>query len=124
MDISEKKTVDHLTTEGVSILTQQVTFIDGAETQVGNPHRCAYSNSASDRARLLSTEPDDIVTIVLSAWGDKPTVEEPEIPVYTPMKEELLEKRLEALEAQNEALVAQNELLESCILELSEIVYA
>lgn len=124
MDIFEEKTVDNLTANGVSILTQKFTVIDGVKTQVGENHRCAYSNSTSDRARLLTNEPDEVVAIVLSVWGDSPTVEEPEIPMYTPTKEDLLEKRLEALEAQNEALAAQNALLESCILEMSEIVYA
>lgn len=123
MDISEKKTIDHLTTEGVSILTQRFTIVDGIETQIGENHRCAYSNSASGRDRLTANEPAEVVDIVLTAWGDEPTVEEPEIPV-TPTKEELLEERLAALETQNEALAAQNALLESCILEMSEIVYA
>lgn len=125
MDIIEKKTIDHLTTEGVSILTQKFTTVDGIETQVGENHRCAYSNSASGRNFLTANEPAEVVETILTVWGSEPTVEEPEIPVTpTPTKEELLEERLAALETQNETLAAQNALLESCILEMSEIVYA
>lgn len=125
MDISEKKTIDHLTTEGVSILTQRFTIVDGIKTQVGENHRCAYSNSASGRDRLIATEPVEVAETILTVWGSEPTVEEPEIPVTpTPTKEELLEERLAALETQNETLAEQNALLESCILEMSEIIYA
>lgn len=104
METFEEKTIDRLTVNGVSILTQKFTFIDGVKTQIGENHRCAYSNSVSDRERLLANEPEGVVETVLSVWGDEPTVEEPEIPVYapTPTKEELLEKRIEALEKEND----------------------
>ena len=50
MEIKEKKTVDMLTTDSVSILTQKFIEVDGVETQVGENHRCAYANSAKGRS--------------------------------------------------------------------------
>lgn len=104
VDIKEKKIVDGLTSISVSILTRNFVLIDGVEKQIGENHRCAYINSASDRERLMANEPEKVVETVLSVWGDEPTVEEPEIPVYapTPTKEELLEKRIEILEKEND----------------------
>lgn len=129
MNTNTKKTIDNLTTEGVSILTQKFTSVDGIEAQVGENHRCAYSNSAGDRDRLIATEPDEVVATVLTVWGAVPTVEEPEVPVYTPTREEILEEQLEASDeavielyesqiAQDEALAAQDE----AIIELYELL--
>lgn len=77
MEIKEKKTVDMLTSESVSILTQKFIEIDGVETQVGQNHRCAYVNSETGRNMLQENEPTYIVNSVFSIWGDKPTIEEP-----------------------------------------------
>ena len=52
MEIKEKKTVDMLTTDSVSILTQKFIDVDVVETQVGENHRCAYANSATGRQNL------------------------------------------------------------------------
>ena len=76
MEIKEKKTVDMLTTDSVSILTQKFIEIDGVETQVGQNHRRAYVNSEVGRKYLKENEPTYIVNSVFSIWGDKPTIEE------------------------------------------------
>lgn len=77
MDIQKKKTVDMLTTDSVSILTQKFIDVDGVETQVGQNHRCAYVNSETGRNALQSTEPEEVVTAVFAIWGDTPIVSEP-----------------------------------------------
>lgn len=77
MEIKEKKTVDMLTTDSVSILTQKFIDVDGVETQVGQNHRCAYVNSETGRNALQSTEPEEVVTAVFAIWGDTPIVSEP-----------------------------------------------
>lgn len=121
MEIEERKVISYLTADTANILTQKFSA-DGV--QIGENHRCVYSNSEDDRDRLMKAEPDGIVSAVLAVWGAESTVDEPEIPVYPPTGEKLLEERLKALEAQNKVLAEQNALLESCILEMSEIVYA
>lgn len=74
MKNKEKKTVDMLTNESVSILTQKFIDLDGVETQVGQNHRRAYTNSETGRKELQENEPIDVVRSVLSIWGNKPTV--------------------------------------------------
>ena len=78
MEIKEKKTVDMLTTDSVSILTQKFIDIDGVETQVGENHRCAYANSVTGRQDLQKQEPQDVVNSVFAIWGDVPTINEEE----------------------------------------------
>lgn len=74
----QKKTVDMLTKDSVSIETTKTAVIDGTEYTLGLPHRCAYVNSLQGRAMLAELEPADVVAAVLAMWGDTPTVEEPE----------------------------------------------
>ena len=74
----QKKSVDMLTKNGVSVETTQTAVIDGTEYTLGLPHRCAYVNSVQGRALLAEQEPEDVVAAVLAMWGDTPTVEEPE----------------------------------------------
>ena len=79
-DITEKKTVDMLTSDSVSILTQKFITIDGVVSQVGENHRRAYENSESGRKLLQEGEPQEVVNSVLSIWGDTPTITYPEVP--------------------------------------------
>jgi len=74
MDIKEKKTVDMLTQDSVSILTEKYIEIDGVETKIGDKHRKAYQNSEAGRDMLQSEQPAHVVTSVLAIWGDKPTI--------------------------------------------------
>ena len=78
MEIKEKKTVDMLTTDSVSILTQKFIDVDGVETQVGENHRCSYANSLTGRQDLQKQEPQDVVNSVFAIWGDVPTINEEE----------------------------------------------
>lgn len=78
MDIITKKTIDMLTPESVSILTQQYINMDAKEVQVGDNHRCAYVNSTSGRQCLTATEPEEIINAVMAIWGDSPTIIEKE----------------------------------------------
>ena len=74
MEINEEKTVDMLTTDSVSILTQKFIEIDGEKTQVGGNHRCSYINSKDGRKFLIDEEPNEIVNAVFVIWGDEPTI--------------------------------------------------
>lgn len=80
MNIEERKTVDRLTMESVSILTTKHINVDGVDTQVGENHRCAYVNSETGRKDLQEKEPEAVINAVFAIWGDAPTVEEPEVP--------------------------------------------
>lgn len=83
--IQTTKTVDMLTRNSVSILTQNFIYINGVKTQVGKTHRCAYANSEQDRQELIQNQPEDVVNSVLAIWGDEPTIIEsnPEEPAET-----------------------------------------
>ena len=76
MEIKEKKTVDMLTTDSVSILTQKFIEVNGVETQVGENHRCSYANSSTGRQDLQKKEPQDVVKSVFAIWGNAPTINE------------------------------------------------
>lgn len=78
MDIKEEKTVDKLTKDSVSILTQKFIKVEGVNQQVGGNHRCAYVNSPSGRNELQEKEPESVVNAVFAIWGDAPTVADPE----------------------------------------------
>ena len=79
MNIIEKKTVDMLTTDSVSILTQKFIEVDGVETQVGQNHRKAYANSSIGRKELQEEQPENVTSAVFAIWGDITTIEEPVI---------------------------------------------
>lgn len=74
MDIETKKTVDMLTKDSVSILTQYFTELNGQTQQVGENHRRAYVNSVEGRIDLIENEPNNVSNSVLAIWGDTPTV--------------------------------------------------
>lgn len=74
MELEEKKTVDMLTPDGVSIMTSQFVSIDGEMVQIGEPHRRAYANSLSGRKEIMENEPEDVTRAVLVIWGDSPTI--------------------------------------------------
>lgn len=76
MEIITNKTVDMLTEDSVSILTKKFVDLEGTLTQVGENHRCAYSNSESGRKLLQENEPENVVTAVFAIWGDTPVVVE------------------------------------------------
>ena len=84
----EKKTVDMLTTNSVSILTQKYIEVEGTYEQVGQNHRKAYVNSETGRSDLQGSEPEDVVNAVLSIWGDSPTVDEEVVENSVKEKEE------------------------------------
>ena len=73
MEIKEEKTVDMLTNQSVSILTQKFIEINGVRSQIGDGHRCAYVNSETG-SDLQGTEPEEIVNAVFAIWGESPTV--------------------------------------------------
>ena len=76
MEIITTKTIDMLTKDAVSIITQQAVLLNGVKTQVGDNHRCAYMNSTRGREDLQATEPLDVVNSVLAMWGELPTINE------------------------------------------------
>lgn len=78
IQIIPKTTIDMLTPDSVSILTQNGVEIDGQWVQVGENHRRAYVNSAVNRAELAENEPEYVVNAVMAVWGDEATVEETE----------------------------------------------
>lgn len=76
MEAIIRKTVDMLTKDSVSILTQNFIEFDGKKQQVGENHRRAYVNSTTGRAEIQENEPEYVVNAVMIMWGDEATVEE------------------------------------------------
>lgn len=74
MDIIEKKIVDMLTQNSVSIATDKFIKIDGIEQQIGQRHRISYENSEKGREKIQKDQPEDVVASVFAIWGDTPTV--------------------------------------------------
>lgn len=76
MEVLTRVTIDMLTSESVSILSQKYVTIDGVDTQVGDNHRKAYANSKAGREELRGEQTADVVNAVFAIWGNEPTVEE------------------------------------------------
>ena len=70
MEIKEEKTVDMLTNQSVSILTQKFIEINGVRSQIGDGHRCAYVNSETGRSDLQGTEPENLQRLRMN-WKNK-----------------------------------------------------
>ena len=77
MELKEKITLDMLTADSVSVLRQQFINYNGAEMQVGENIRNAYSNNEDDRALLKNILSEEYYNAVMAVWGDNPTVDEP-----------------------------------------------
>ncbi|MBD2846179.1 hypothetical protein IDH44_13315 [Paenibacillus sp. IB182496] len=74
----EKITLDMLTTESVSVKTQQYIDVSGTEYPIGEPHRKAYTNSLSGREQVTDELPATQQSAIFAIWGSTPTVEESE----------------------------------------------
>ena len=71
-----KTTLDMLTENSVSVMTQRYVEEDGQEYAVGEPHRCAYVNSERGRAEITAALPEPYLTAVMAIWGTAATVVE------------------------------------------------
>lgn len=67
-----KITLDMLTAESVSVLTQKFIEVDGMPLQVGSNFRRAYSNTTEDRILLKEDLPDEYFNAVIAVWGNHP----------------------------------------------------
>lgn len=79
IEITEKITLDNLTENSVSVLTQQFVEINGESVQVGENHRAAFMNTTYGRIELAIKLPEPYLSSVLAVWGDEPPVVEDEI---------------------------------------------
>ena len=76
IEITEKITLDNLTENSVSVLTQQFADLNGQTVQVGENHRTAYMNSEYGRIELKSKLTEPYLSSVMAVWGGNPTVTE------------------------------------------------
>lgn len=72
----EKITLDMLTQDSVSVKTQKYVVVDDIEYPIGEPHRRAYTNSASGRAAVQAELPEAQASAILAVWGDTPIVDD------------------------------------------------
>lgn len=75
--MTETITIDALTKNSVSIKRQKTITADGSTYEIGEPHRCAYANSATGREQIAEELPEPYLSAVMAVWGDTPTVEDP-----------------------------------------------
>ena len=71
MEIYEKKTVDMLNQDSVSILTEKFIDVDGETNKLGMKQRIAYFNNEKDRVRLSEEQPQNVVDAVMAIWGNE-----------------------------------------------------
>lgn len=76
MEIQTKITLDNLTENSVSVLTQQFVEINGESVQVGENHRAAFMNTTYGRIELAVKLPEPYLSSVMAVWGENPTVEQ------------------------------------------------
>lgn len=74
--MNEEKIVDMLTKNSVSIVTRKSIEVEGQTYQLGIDHRRAYINSTQGREAIAAEQPEDVVTAIMTIWGDKATVTE------------------------------------------------
>ena len=76
IETTEKITLDNLTENSVSVLTQQFASLNGQTVQVGENHRTAFVNSEYGRIELKDKLPEPYLSAVMAVWGENPTVEQ------------------------------------------------
>ena len=76
IETTEKITLDNLTENSVSVLTQQFANLNGQTVQVGENHRTAYINSEYGRIELKDKLQEPYLSSVMAVWGENPTVEQ------------------------------------------------
>ena len=76
IEATEKITLDNLTENSVSVLTQQFANLNGQTVQVGENHRTAFVNSEYGRIELKDKLQEPYLSSVMAVWGENPTVEQ------------------------------------------------
>jgi len=80
METQKKITLHRLTVDFVEVNTREVIDVNGKEIVVNN-HMAAFSNSESGRGLVDGLDiPQNFIAAIFDAWGDEPTVADPEIP--------------------------------------------
>jgi hypothetical protein len=72
--MSEKISLDMLTTDSVSIVKQKYTVVDGIEYPIGKQWRRAYVNSDRGRNQIQNDVEEPYKTVIMTMWGSEPTV--------------------------------------------------
>ena len=75
IETTEKITLDNLTENSVSVLTQQFASLNGQTVQVGENHRTAFVNSEYGRIELKDKLQEPYLSSVMAVWGENPTIE-------------------------------------------------
>ncbi len=71
-----KVTFDRFTDRSVSVEWQNYVEVDGVEYPVGKPLRVAYMNSERGRAMIAEALSGQDLAVIMSMWGDAPTVQD------------------------------------------------
>lgn len=79
MDTITKFTLDLLTTDSVSVVTEKQIEIDGKIYTLETSRR-AYVNSPLGRTNIIADLPEEYMTAIFALWGDIPTIEDPPMP--------------------------------------------
>ncbi len=74
--MENKITIDMLTENGCSIITEKILTLEGKKYSLGLS-RVAYANSPKDRELLKNTLDKKYIEAIFSIWGDFPTQADP-----------------------------------------------
>lgn len=86
MEIKNTYTIDHLTTESVSVKVQKTLIDNGSSYPLGEPVRTAYVKD--DLRPLTASVPEPFLSAILDVWGiadaestiEEQSAAEPDIP--------------------------------------------
>ena len=74
--MNEKIILDTLTKDGVNIIKQKYTTIDKVDYNIGKQWAKGYTNSIVGRSELQAEVVEPCLNVILTMWGDTPTVTE------------------------------------------------
>lgn len=76
METNKIITLDLLTTDSVSVITELQTKIDD-KIYTLDTLRQAYVNSPLGRTAIIADLPEEYMTAIFALWGDTPTIKDP-----------------------------------------------
>jgi hypothetical protein len=72
--MNEKIFLNGLTTDGVTVIKQKYTTIEGVDYNIGEQWAKGYANSTQGRQEVQAEVIEPYLSAVMAMWGDSPTV--------------------------------------------------
>ena len=72
--MNEKIFLNGLNKDGVTVIKQKYTTIEGVDYNIGEQWAKGYANSVSGREEVQAEVTEPYLSAIIAMWGDKPTV--------------------------------------------------